>query len=194
MFQYHFLKIILAPTAFKLNMPRGPHSLFPFPFVQNALKYSILIFIVIFTAIENEVYSLIEQISSNCERLEIMVNKEPPNRKQNAKLWVIILLILQQTDIWIHIYVIDSLKLWNSFSQSEISQAGFIWLFMVLLWGNWWMWKFLVSLFNFSRCVRRLSTLSRGAGLVLTHPPPTHASETVRKHTSKVCSAQQNKS
>lgn len=67
-------------------MPRGPIPCAGITYVQNALKYSILIFIVISTAIENEVYSLIEQISSNCERLEIMVNKEPPNRKQNAKL------------------------------------------------------------------------------------------------------------
>ncbi|XP_071823274.1 Golgi SNAP receptor complex member 2-like [Apostichopus japonicus] len=47
--------------------------------IQNAMREDA-------HTIENEVYSLIEQISSNCERLEIMVNKEPPNRKQNAKL------------------------------------------------------------------------------------------------------------
>lgn len=50
-----------------------------------------IIYFRVVTVLENEVYSLIEQINSNCERLEIMVNKEPPSRKQNAKLWVQVL-------------------------------------------------------------------------------------------------------
>ncbi len=38
--------------------------------------------------VENEVQARIDQIVSNCERLEILVNKEPPTRRANAKLRV----------------------------------------------------------------------------------------------------------
>ncbi|XP_072047398.1 Golgi SNAP receptor complex member 2-like [Amphiura filiformis] len=38
--------------------------------------------------IENEIQTRIDQITSNCERLDILVNKEPPTRRQNAKLRV----------------------------------------------------------------------------------------------------------
>ncbi|XP_070569762.1 Golgi SNAP receptor complex member 2-like [Ptychodera flava] len=38
--------------------------------------------------VENEVQVRIDQITSNVERLEILVNKEPPQRRQNAKLRV----------------------------------------------------------------------------------------------------------
>ena len=36
--------------------------------------------------VENEVQARIDHILSNCERLEILVNKEPPARRANAKL------------------------------------------------------------------------------------------------------------
>lgn len=38
--------------------------------------------------VENEVQARIDHIISNCERLEILVNKEPPTRRANAKLRV----------------------------------------------------------------------------------------------------------
>nr|XP_006816011.1 PREDICTED: Golgi SNAP receptor complex member 2-like isoform X3 [Saccoglossus kowalevskii] len=38
--------------------------------------------------VEDEIQARIDQITSNIERLEIMVNKEPPTRRQNAKLRV----------------------------------------------------------------------------------------------------------
>ena len=38
--------------------------------------------------IEKELQAGLEQILSNCERLEILVNKEPPTRRANAKLRV----------------------------------------------------------------------------------------------------------
>jgi len=37
---------------------------------------------------ENEIQARIDHIVSNCERLEILVNKEPPTRRANAKLKV----------------------------------------------------------------------------------------------------------
>ncbi len=39
-------------------------------------------------SVENELQARIDQIVSNCERLEILVNKEPPTRRANAKLRV----------------------------------------------------------------------------------------------------------
>ncbi len=38
--------------------------------------------------VENETQARIDQIVSNCERLEILVNKEPPTRRAKAKLRV----------------------------------------------------------------------------------------------------------
>lgn len=38
--------------------------------------------------VEDEIQARIDQITSNVERLEMMVNKEPPTRRQNAKLRV----------------------------------------------------------------------------------------------------------
>ncbi|XP_069105981.1 Golgi SNAP receptor complex member 2-like [Argopecten irradians] len=38
--------------------------------------------------VENEIQAHIDHIVSNCERLEILVNKEPPTRRANAKLRV----------------------------------------------------------------------------------------------------------
>lgn len=38
--------------------------------------------------VENEIQARIDQITSNCERLDILVNKEPPPRRPNAKLRV----------------------------------------------------------------------------------------------------------
>lgn len=38
--------------------------------------------------VENEVQAMIDHIVSNCERLEILVNKEPPTRRANAKMRV----------------------------------------------------------------------------------------------------------
>lgn len=38
--------------------------------------------------VENEIQARIDHIVSNCERLEILVNKEPPQRRPNAKLRV----------------------------------------------------------------------------------------------------------
>lgn len=38
--------------------------------------------------LENDLQARIDQITSNCERLDILVNKEPPARRQNAKLRV----------------------------------------------------------------------------------------------------------
>ncbi|CAK8673340.1 Golgi SNAP receptor complex member 2-like [Clavelina lepadiformis] len=39
-------------------------------------------------AIENAVHSQLEQINGNCDRLEVLVNKEPPSRRQNARMRV----------------------------------------------------------------------------------------------------------
>lgn len=36
--------------------------------------------------VENEIQASIDQIFSHLERLEILSSKEPPNRRQNAKL------------------------------------------------------------------------------------------------------------
>lgn len=41
------------------------------------------------TVIENEIWASIDQIFSHAERLEILSSKEPPNKRQNAKLWVL---------------------------------------------------------------------------------------------------------
>ena len=38
--------------------------------------------------LENDLHGRIDQIVTNCERLEILVNKEPPTRRANAKLRV----------------------------------------------------------------------------------------------------------
>jgi Golgi SNAP receptor complex protein 2 len=38
--------------------------------------------------VENEIQARIDHITSNCERLDILVNKEPPTRRQNSKLRV----------------------------------------------------------------------------------------------------------
>ena len=38
--------------------------------------------------IENAIQARIDEILSNCERLDILVNKEPPTRRANAKLRV----------------------------------------------------------------------------------------------------------
>ncbi|KAL3888471.1 hypothetical protein ACJMK2_000867 [Sinanodonta woodiana] len=38
--------------------------------------------------VENEIQAQIDHIVSNCERLEILVNKEPPTRRANAKMRV----------------------------------------------------------------------------------------------------------
>ena len=38
--------------------------------------------------VENEIQARIDQVVSNCERLEMLVNKEPPTRRSNAKLRV----------------------------------------------------------------------------------------------------------
>ncbi len=40
--------------------------------------------------LENELQARIDQIFNHLERLEILASKEPPNRRQNAKLWVCI--------------------------------------------------------------------------------------------------------
>lgn len=41
-----------------------------------------------FQVLENELQARIDQIFNHLERLEILASKEPPNRRQNAKLWV----------------------------------------------------------------------------------------------------------
>ena len=38
--------------------------------------------------IENEIQARIDQVVSNCERLDILVNKEPPTRRATAKMRV----------------------------------------------------------------------------------------------------------
>ena len=38
--------------------------------------------------VENEIQAHIDHIVSNCERLDILVNKEPPMRRNNAKMRV----------------------------------------------------------------------------------------------------------
>ena len=38
--------------------------------------------------VENEIQARIDQMVSNCERLEMLVNKEPPTRRSTAKLRV----------------------------------------------------------------------------------------------------------
>lgn len=39
-----------------------------------------------FQVLENELQARIDQIFTHLERLEILASKEPPNRRQNAKL------------------------------------------------------------------------------------------------------------
>ncbi|KAL9959146.1 hypothetical protein ACROYT_G036236 [Oculina patagonica] len=39
-------------------------------------------------AIEQEIEQNLEQVSSNCERLSILINKEPPQKKQSARIKV----------------------------------------------------------------------------------------------------------
>ena len=43
-------------------------------------------FIIIFIGLESEITGLIEQIYTNCSRLEEFVFKQPPQRKQSSKL------------------------------------------------------------------------------------------------------------
>lgn len=38
------------------------------------------------SVVENEIQARIDRIFSNLERLEILCNKEPPSKRQNAKL------------------------------------------------------------------------------------------------------------
>ena len=38
--------------------------------------------------IENEIQAQIDHVVSNCERLDILVNKEPPQKRSNAKMKV----------------------------------------------------------------------------------------------------------
>ena len=37
-------------------------------------------------AIEQEIEENLERVSSNCERLAILINKEPPQKKQSARM------------------------------------------------------------------------------------------------------------
>jgi len=37
--------------------------------------------------IETSINGQLERIHGNCERLEILVNKEPPSRRQNARMY-----------------------------------------------------------------------------------------------------------
>ncbi|XP_073876083.1 Golgi SNAP receptor complex member 2 isoform X14 [Macaca fascicularis] len=47
-----------------------------------------LFFFLFCTVVENEIQASIDQIFSRLERLEILSSKEPPNKRQNAKLRV----------------------------------------------------------------------------------------------------------
>lgn len=51
-------------------------------FVMQVFFFSFSLFLVL----ENELQARIDQIFSHLERLEILASKEPPNRRQNAKL------------------------------------------------------------------------------------------------------------
>lgn len=56
-------------------------------------KYELIVFLKFFLppniqVLENELQARIDQIFNHLERLEILASKEPPNRRQNAKLWV----------------------------------------------------------------------------------------------------------
>lgn len=45
-----------------------------------------LFFFLFCAVVENEIQARIDQIFSHLERLEILSSKEPPNKRQNAKL------------------------------------------------------------------------------------------------------------
>lgn len=55
-------------------------------FLQLYHIYCILFLII--QVLENELQARTDQIFNHLERLEILASKEPPNRRQNAKLWV----------------------------------------------------------------------------------------------------------
>jgi len=38
--------------------------------------------------VESQIHAQIEQIIGNCDRLDILVNKEHPTRRQNARMYV----------------------------------------------------------------------------------------------------------
>lgn len=50
-----------------------------FPAILSSSFLSVLV-------LENELQARIDQIFNHLERLEILASKEPPNRRQNAKL------------------------------------------------------------------------------------------------------------
>lgn len=49
--------------------------------------------------VENEIQARIDNIFSNLERLEILSSKEPPNKRQNAKLWVHCFAVIVQSSL-----------------------------------------------------------------------------------------------
>lgn len=56
-----------------------------FSFMLLFSPYLSLFFLTI-QVLENELQARIDQIFNHLERLEILASKEPPNRRQNAKL------------------------------------------------------------------------------------------------------------
>ena len=56
--------------------------------MEDSLKWVVIIYfiVIIYLDAESEVQTMIDRIVSNLERLDILVNKEPPTRKQNARL------------------------------------------------------------------------------------------------------------
>lgn len=61
--------------------------------VSSAYNYNVFFFSFFLLpniqVLENELQARIDQIFNHLERLEILASKEPPNRRQNAKLWVL---------------------------------------------------------------------------------------------------------
>lgn len=62
---------------------------FPFWHVsKNVPQLTFTFFFFLIKVLENELQARTDQIFNHLERLEILASKEPPNRRQNAKLWV----------------------------------------------------------------------------------------------------------
>lgn len=63
-----------------------PDNYLLFSGVTDSQHMLCICLLVSFTVVENELQARIEQVFTHLERLEILAGKEPPNRRQNAKL------------------------------------------------------------------------------------------------------------
>lgn len=60
--------------------------MYPSHFSSLSLFWQLFFFFLFGAVVENEIQASIDQIFSHLERLEILSSKEPPNKRQNAKL------------------------------------------------------------------------------------------------------------